>query len=325
MARIGRMAKIRGPLAVCVCVPLLALCLLGLTSAAASRYKFHSAGNYPGAFETIPLGVSLTHTVGYFVGTNGIHVAYIQSGSHFMTAEPSGSRNAYLSGINANGLAVGGYCPSMRAICNPLSGQHGYTYDLATGAITTLDFPGIIDATTAYGINDLGEIVGGYCPGILTCPPNSVGPTSKGFLYANGVFTTLHFPGSGETQASGINNAGVIVGEYIYNLAGPFGFIYQNGAFQTINFPGSLSTRPTAINNAGVVAGYFQDQSLNVHGFTYQAGKFTQVDRPVALGTTITGINDANQLVGTWFPLANLANFRAIPVKSEPTAPISNP
>ena len=308
-----------------IATTLLVLCLCGVAANLATSYLFRSAGNYPKVYETIPLGVSLAHTVGYFLQFSGKESAYIQTGSNFVRAQPVGITSAYLSGINASGIAVGGYCPN--AVCNPLSGEHGYTYDINTGAITTIDFPGIINATTAYGINDLGEVVGGYCPASFTCAPNPTSPTAKGFLFAGGVFTTIRFPGSDATQASAINNAGVIVGDYIalVNLTGPHGFLYRNGVYKNIDFPGANITEPNAINNAGVVAGYFQDKQLNIHGFTYQAGKFTQIDMPGALGTAIRGINDANQLVGVWFPTFGVANFRAIPARSQPQLAATEP
>ncbi len=289
---------------------LVLLCLIGIAAAGQSSYLFHAAGTYPRAFETSPIGVSLEHTVGYYFYVNGVEGAYIQTGGNFIAAQPAGSRSAYLSGINVSGVAVGGYCPSG---CNALSGEHGYTYDFTTGAITTIDYPGITNATTAYGINDLGAVVGGYCPGSFTCSAGAIEPTGKAFLYQNGIFKTLRFPGSGATEANAINNAGTIVGVYIYNLTGPHAFLYQNGVYKNIDFPNANLTVATAINNAGVVARHFQDKNFIIHGFTYQAGVFSQVDMPGALSTAVEGINDRNQLVGAWFPSSGIKNFRAVP------------
>ena len=72
---------------------------------------------------------------------------------------------------------------------------------------TSLDVPGGY-ATTAYGINNSGEVVGTY-------QDSSSG--YHGFEYtAQDGYTTFSVPGaeSGTTQAFGVNNAGQIVGTY---------------------------------------------------------------------------------------------------------------
>ena len=59
------------------------------------------------------------------------------------------------------------------------------TYDF-----TTIDVP--------PGINDAGQIVGGY----------SNGGSGQGFVYSNGVYSTISIPSAtGTTFAYGINNA----------------------------------------------------------------------------------------------------------------------
>ena len=83
------------------------------------------------------------------------------------------------------------------------SGSHGFLD--SGGTFTSFDFPGA-SKTQAYGINDSGQIVGGF---------NFYNPL--GFLYAGGVFTGLTFPGSEATAAYDINNSGTIVGYYSYH------------------------------------------------------------------------------------------------------------
>src|SRR5262249_55004649 len=74
----------------------------------------------------------------------------------------------------------------------------------------TLDVPGAT-VTRALGINDVGQIVGTY--------DNASG--HHGFLYFNGVYTSIDdpqagtMPGQGTYGASGIDNAGNIVGYYV--------------------------------------------------------------------------------------------------------------
>jgi hypothetical protein len=72
----------------------------------------------------------------------------------------------------------------------------------AAAASTTIDVTGTTGGTQAHGINDSGQIVGGYSGG--------------GFLYTDGSFTTIRPPAGppGPTQANGINDSGQIVGYY---------------------------------------------------------------------------------------------------------------
>jgi probable HAF family extracellular repeat protein len=286
------------------------LCLTVVTAQAGWRYQFSAAGNFPGATATVPLAVGLLHIVGEYQVPGGVH-AYVQTGNLFVKAEPSGSLDSYLSGVNRHGVAVGGYCPKG---CNPETGQSGYTFDSKTGRIQIIVFPMTGAATTAYGINDLGTIVGGYCPNNNVCPSGAFNPATDGFVDANGVFTTLNYPGANATSPFAVNNAGTIVGFYTINLTGPHAFLYQNSTFTTIDFPGSGYTLATSINNFGVVAGLFAD-STGVHGFTYDKGTFTQVDKPGALSTGVSGINDHNELVGTWNTLTASETFKATPIK----------
>jgi probable HAF family extracellular repeat protein len=291
-----------------------------LSAQVTSQYQFSTAGNFPGSIYTVPLAASLTHIVGdYLLPAAGTH-AYIQTGRTFLAAEPSGSASSYLSGINSHGVAVGGYCTTPGG-CNPQAGEHGFAYNFHTRTTRTIDFPMGGAATVAYGINDTGMIVGGYCPNSLSCPEGLFNPASHGFVDDRGVFTTLDFPGAQATTASAINNAGSIVGYYLINNTGPHAFLYKNGTFTTIDFPGSGYTVATAINTLGAVAGLFAN-STGLHGFIYFGGSFTQIDRPNATGTGVTGINDRNQLVGLWYSTVGFENFKAFPVAPAATGSI---
>ncbi len=82
-----------------------------------------------------------------------------------------------------------------------------------------------------------------------------------------GVYSTLDVPGSTATFASGINDAGQIVGDY-YNSAGLHGFLYSNGVYTTIDAVGVPQTNvgggtsPSGINEAGQIVGYYSDPTI---------------------------------------------------------------
>jgi uncharacterized membrane protein len=64
-------------------------------------------------------------------------------------------------------------------------------------------------------INDASQIVGSYFDG----------SQSRGFLYSEGIYTTLSFPGAISTRATGINDVGQIVGSY-FDGSQSRGFLY---------------------------------------------------------------------------------------------------
>jgi probable HAF family extracellular repeat protein len=78
----------------------------------------------------------------------------------------------------------------------------------------------------------------------------------RGFLDVGGTFTTIDVPGATYTQASGINNAGQIVGGFFDSNGISHGFLKVGGTFRTIDAPGATlafasGTIATGINDAG--------------------------------------------------------------------------
>ncbi|MBA3915627.1 MAG: hypothetical protein H0X25_17575 [Acidobacteriales bacterium] len=68
----------------------------------------------------------------------------------------------------------------------------------------------------ASGINDAGAIAGYYYPNTSSC---------DGFLYQNGIFQPLSFPGSTDTIGRAVNNANAMVG--YFNIGSvTHGFLY---------------------------------------------------------------------------------------------------
>src|SRR5437773_774333 len=100
---------------------------------------------------------------------------------------------------------------------------------------TTIDVPGA-NFTQAGGINDRGQIVGGYSIG--------GGLLVHGFVLDHGTFTTIDVPGANFTQAGGINDRGQIVGGYHDAVGREHGFLLDHGTltFTTIDVPGAFGT-----------------------------------------------------------------------------------
>ncbi len=140
----------------------------------------------------------------------------------------------------ATALMLGG-------VISPAYSQlNGFIYN--NGTYTTLSNPSGTN-TLAFGINNLGQVVGSY----NTIPNCACGNYQYGFLYSNGTYTTLNKSGgtSPATEAFGINDAGLIVGMF-RNAAGTadYGFLYNNGSYTTLSAPAApINTWATDINN----------------------------------------------------------------------------
>jgi probable HAF family extracellular repeat protein len=122
------------------------------------------------------------------------------------------------------------------------------------------------------------------------------------------IYTTLNDPlATTYTTATGINDAGQIVGYYVDGSGVQHGFLYSNGTYATFDDPLATSgvTRPYGINNAGQIVGFYTDNT-GEHGFLYSNGTYTTLDDPLGVGTTdALGINNEGQIVGNGFIYSN--------------------
>jgi probable HAF family extracellular repeat protein len=146
---------------------------------------------------------------------------------------PAGST---AKGINASGQVVGSLLAGSNQHAFVYNGSH--TYDLGTfGGPTSI----------AYGINDLGVVVG---------QADNAAGRPRAFSYYRGHKTNLGtFAGGDLSVATAINKTGVITG-YAGTSTGLFGFRYANGHKQLLKaLPAGLGSFGYAINDAGVVAG----------------------------------------------------------------------
>src|SRR5579863_2980656 len=80
----------------------------------------------------------------------------------------------------------------------------GVNMSAQTPGYSTIDYPGAT-STSAWGINNRGEVVGVY-----SLPDKS----THGFLWSGGQISSIDFPGATGTDAWGINSRGDIVGDY---------------------------------------------------------------------------------------------------------------
>ena len=160
---------------------------------------------------------------------------------------------------------------------------------------TTMDVPDA-KGTWTWAINDAGAIVGGFYVG---------GPLAgnvHGFLFRDGIYTQLDFPGAAFTNsANGINSAGEIVGYWFDFSDTQHGFLLSGGTYTRIDFPGSAWSEARGINSAGQIVGVYGDAVGTSHGFLLSAGRFSSIDFPGAVGGSVAkAINDAGDIVGRY-------------------------
>jgi hypothetical protein len=82
---------------------------------------------------------------------------------------------------------------------------------------TPINFP-LATSTTAFGINDTGEIAGSY---------NDAAGITHGFIYAGGAFSTVDVAGARGTQLTRVKNGGPVTGVCTDALTGQHGLTGQ--------------------------------------------------------------------------------------------------
>jgi len=173
-----------------------------------------SAGTFtsidvPNSLHSGALGINdAGQIVGQFEDDFGGHGFLLSEGTFTTIDVPDADGWTGAYGINNAGQIVGTFADR-----DPMF-LRGFL--LSEGTFTTIDAPGVWDdptppcifpglprcpTTFLYGINNAGQIVG-Y---------SSLG---KAFLLSEGIFTTVDVPSSIDTVASGINDAGKIVGAF---------------------------------------------------------------------------------------------------------------
>lgn len=200
-----------------------------------SHFKF------PGSSDTFPRDINKNSVIigSFDMGLSGpVHAFMVHNGA-FSEIKLPGFPNAPVSanGINDLGDITG------QVLANGV--QQGFL--MHQGKVTLISFPGATGGTFPASINNAGVIVGAYKIGAASSP-------NHGFMWQNGVFTTIEVPGSQDTTPTKINDNNVIVGDNLDSLGVGQGFALSEGKFFTLS-PTSGGTGISALNNFNNVLG----------------------------------------------------------------------
>lgn len=208
------------------------------------------------------------------------------------------------------------------AIAGPAAASSGSKARVEAGKHANLAVPaGLTDASANYtftkldnstdptfnqllGINNQGLIAGYYGIG-------SSGHPNKGYTlgppYAQADYVSENFPGSVQTQVTGLNNGGRTVGFWANSGGTNFGWAAIDGRFTTANYTfsgGATNTQDQllGVNDNGIAVGFAVNNSNKQIAYQYNTvtNKASLVAVPSGYtNPAATGISNNGAIVGT--------------------------
>jgi hypothetical protein len=174
-------------------------------------------------------------------------------------------------------------------------------------SLSTLDDAGDVAFNQLLGINNLGHIVGYFGSG-------AAGQPNRAYIvrrpYSQAKYHSLSFPGSAQTQLTGLNNRGVQVGFWSSrdNASGVdsnFGCYLMNGQFSSVTFPAADNANPPVnqllgVNDHDIAVGFYADGRGSDHGYTYDIATKTFTTVPVTGASSVVAaaINNSGSIAG---------------------------
>ena len=248
--------------------------------------------DYPLAGVTDTEATALTPSgviVGRYVDSGHVmHGFMLQNGTYTPIDYP-GAANGPFQGtdvewVNASGTISGTYHASDGTM-------KAFTW--RKGVYSTIAAPGATE-TFGFGISDSGIVTGPECACGFT--------TASGFMYSQGAFTPINFPGAVGTMPTMLITPSLVVGAY-YDGSNYHGFYFYNGVFTSVDHPSASFTWFTGLNPAGEVVGFYTD-GTGQHGLMYSinTGAMVSVDVPIAGSSSseVNGIDPQGDIVGRY-------------------------
>jgi len=122
-------------------------------------------------------------------------------------------------------------------------------------------------------------------------------------------FQIIGYPGALRTDATGVDNDRDIVGEYEYDVRGPWhAFLFHEGSYFNIDVPDAFWSAAARINNSCEIVGSYS--TVDPHTCTFDCGahaflredeeRYITIEPPGATGSSGFGINNRGQVVGDY-------------------------
>ena len=205
------------------------------------------------------------------------------------TADGGGLEFTYsASGINNSGQIVGTQHDSLPEDCGNVR-PCSFAFLYSGGAF------GFAGGSFGAAINNSGQVAGfSYYNDLL----NQYEDT-QAFVYSGGASTLLPFlPGGADSQATGINDSGQVVGWSATASGKNEAFLYSGGVMTGL-LPGYVASVANGINNSGQIVGAVTDSSGHTQAFLYSGGVMTGLGTlPGYAWSAATAINNKGQIVG---------------------------
>jgi hypothetical protein len=123
-------------------------------------------------------------------------------------------------------------------------------------------------------------------------------------------FKNIEIPSAQSTTPWGINDSGVISGNYTDSSGVVHCFMLSGHTITAITDPKGTSTSCFGINASGAIVGFYGVLNGFSNGFVYQGGVFSDIIVPTATAGTIAyGINDSGDVVGQFSDSAGTHGF----------------
>jgi probable HAF family extracellular repeat protein len=270
-----------------------------------ARYEVVDVGSLPGGFPSEGFAINADGiVVGKAAGRTWTGIsfdehAFLWQQGVIRDLGTIGGTNSRANALNSEGLVVGSAYPAGHVVLGQAFLHDGYS-------MRPLPLPSGTIYSGATGVNDVGQVAG-------SVPINGHG---RAVVWDNGVMKNLGvLPGRDESEASGINLAGDVVGTSWVDTGGgggnggyiagnrsaarkgrapgtTRGFLWSAGQFTELDTLGGSSSYAFGLNSHDVVVGSAEKADGNQHACLWQTGK------PVDLGTlggrtsTAYSIND---------------------------------
>jgi len=254
-------------------------------------FKFKEV-KFPGAAGTTAYGVNNSGViVGQYYDQNGVfHGFMLDHGKGTTIDDPNGT-NTLCAGINSGGAIVGQYTA-------PSGDNHGFLYQNGTFTEIAPD-----KLSGASGINDKGDIVGGYTH-CQFCQQH-------GFLWNGHKYKRLDVPGAMWTGAGSINHQEVITIIAPDNSNHFRSYLYRHGKYTEVKVPGAFETFVEGINNLGDLILTWDDWQQNEHSALRHNGNFYKFNYSKGVATLAFDLNDHHLIVGDYFGIGVSGAFKA--------------